>query len=156
MAVPGLTRCVSTSSEAGATPASRSLPRRFAWEFSGSPAASPGLQPPGLCGAAPGPADLPLPLAQMPPEGLGSPAGGRGRAAEPPPFPQIALREVKPTEWARKARFWETCGGNGRDLRVKAKLKDQQPQLTPVTFTEILGLFFFSVWKLVLGVSRAA
>lgn len=109
----------------------------------------PRCRSPPPCGAAPGPAGLPLPLARTPPEGLGSPAGGRGQAAEPSPFPQTALRAIKPTEWARKARLWETCGGSGRDLRVKAKLKDQQPQLTPVTSTEILRLFFFfSVWKL--------
>lgn len=80
---------------------------------------------PGLCEGAPGRRDLPLSLAQTPPEGLGSPAAGRGRAAGPPPLPQIALRTVKPPEWAGKARFWETYGENGRDLRVEAKLKDQ-------------------------------
>lgn len=47
LAVPGLTRCVCTSSEAGATPASRFLSRRFSWEFCGSTAVFPGLRSPG-------------------------------------------------------------------------------------------------------------
>lgn len=159
LAVQELTRCVSTSIEAGATPASRSgVPLSFLALCSGlvrEPRGCPDAAAPAPCGAAPGPAGLPLPLTRTPPEGLGSPAGGRGQAAEPSPFPQTALRAIKPTEWARKARLWETCGGSGRDLRVKAKLKDQQPQLTPVTSTEILRLFFF-FFGLETFLSRAA
>lgn len=62
LAVPGLTRCVSASSEAGATPASRSLPRRIClgvlWEPRGFPrAAAPRALrgSPGSCRPAPAP-----------------------------------------------------------------------------------------------------
>lgn len=141
-ALPGLTRCVSTSSEAAAAPASLS-PSRLMRGALREPRGVPGLQIPGSGWQ---PRDLvasPCPRSNAATGLRQSSGGGRGRAAEPPPFPQIAFRVVKPTEGSRKARFWETCGGNGRDLRIKAKTKNQQPQLTPVTSTEIFGRFFF-------------
>lgn len=119
-----LRRCVSASSKEGAVLASRSA-RRYAWELSGSLAVSRGCSPLGAAGKRRGSSwtcRLPLPFSQTPPESLGNPSTEQGRAVEAPPFFQLSLRAVKLTKWAQKARFWETCEGNGRDLRVKVKL----------------------------------